>query len=639
MHLRSLPVRESPLPGESLTSFVRRHVVEMGYESMTRLLSLVDEVELPPHLDHLGRGPPLVALSGLLGRPSSLLADLTVHRFAESLVLQPQGAPPATQCDSKILLRFFDPAHPRVCPECLREGTPFERLLWSFRPLPICLEHSVALLDRCPACGRHARPSRLDLETCRCGFRLTDITSTVISTRAFSSATLIQTCLQGEPFAALDLSPAAALAWLDRLRSAVARTPQWIERAREAMKLPGSLSTESVAWLAAAEFLDLGPARLAEFLDVYQGIAKHRSTSTGVNRAFGHLLRDAERLESQGYPSPADALRQYLLARYTHGHLSGKTTLFREASRRRQLRARDWIPQTAAARQLGIRSPTLARLVRQQVLEGRVHTAGKQGRTVGLVSRAAVVDLQRRLSTGFTVTQAAQRLGIDRHRVPELIHEGVLTGVVRIARRWRIPAAAIDHLSVTVAHLPPLLERTSDWLSLREATRQFGAGHLNLARIVRLLCAGRLSARREPNETSLRGVYLQTSELRECAEAAIDLRSVIAGWTLNRLAKVLFPEQLLKDVVLRKWIRAGLLLGERQAKQWCIADDEVIRFRMTYCLAKEACRILGISRSTLGRWERAGRLAPAYGKRTHPAAGASLFRRADLSRLLDRTAA
>ncbi|QDU24956.1 Helix-turn-helix domain protein [Anatilimnocola aggregata] len=639
MHLRSLPVRESPLPGESLTSFVRRHVVGMGYESMVRLLSLVDEVELPSHLDHLGRGPPLGALSGLLGRPSSLLADLTVHRFAESLVLQPQGAPPATLCDSKTLLRFFDPAHPRVCPECLREGTTYERLLWSFRPLPICLEHGVTLLDRCPACGRHARPARLDLEICRCGFRLTETAAIMIGSGAFSSAALIQTCLRGEPFAALDLSPAAALAWLDRLRSAVARTPSWIERTRETFQLPGSLSAESVAWLGAAEFLEVGPARLAEFLDVYQGIAKHRSTSTGVNRAFGHLLRDAERLESLGYSGPADALRQYLLGRYTHGHLSGKTTLFREASRRRQLRAREWIPQTAAARQLGICVPTLARLVRQQVLAGRVHPAGKQGRTVGLVSRAAVVDLQRRLSTGFTVTQAAQRLGVDRHRVLELIQEEVLAGVVRIARRWRIPAAAVEHLSATVAQLPPLLDRTSEWLSLREATRRFGAGHLNLARIVRLLCAGRLSARREPNETSLRGVYLQLSDLRSCTEEATAQHSVTAGWTLNRLAKLLFPEQPLKDVVLRKWMGAGLLRGKRQAKQWCIVDEEVARFRTTYCLAQEACRILGISRSTLARWERDGRIAPVYGKRTHRAAGASLFRRADLSRLLDRTAA
>ena len=161
----------------------------------------------------------------------------------------------------------------------------------------------------------------------------------------------------------------------------------------------------------------------------------------------------------------------------------------------------------------------------------------------------------------------------------------------------------------------------------------------NLARIVRLLCAGRLSARREPNETSLRGVYLQLSDLRSCTEEATAQHSVTAGWTLNRLAKLLFPEQPLKDVVLRKWMGAGLLRGKRQAKQWCIADEEVARFRTTYCLAQEACRILGISRSTLARWERDGRIAPVYGKRTHRAAGASLFRRADLSRLLDRTAA
>ena len=433
MPRRSLPIRESPLPGESLTSFVRRHVLGMGYETMSRLLTLVDEVELPPHLNHLGRGPPLAALSALLGHPSESLTNMTVHVFAEAVGMQPKGATPATQCDSKTLLRFFDPVHPRVCPECLRSGTPYERLSWSFRPLPICLVHGATLVNRCPACDRQARPACLDLVTCRCGFQLTETSPSTIGPLALSSASLIQGCFQGEPFAALDLSPPAALAWLERLHVAVARTPSWVERTRETMQLPDSVGNDSVAWLAAGELLDVGPTHFAEFLDVYQSIAKHRSTSTGVNRAFGHLLRDAGHLEKLGYPGPADVLRHYLLGRYSQGHLSGKTTLFRKQKHRRQLRTRAWIPQTAAAQQLGIRGLTLARLVRQQVLQGRVHAAGKRGRTVGLVSHAAVVALQQRLSTGFTVVQAAQRLGIDRHRVQELIHAGVLTGVVH---RW-----------------------------------------------------------------------------------------------------------------------------------------------------------------------------------------------------------
>lgn len=636
---RSLPIRESPLPGESLTSIVRRHVVGMGYETMTRLLSLLDEIELPPHLDYLGRGPPLDALAELLGHTSESLANMTVHVFAKSLALQQPKAPPATLCDSKTLLRYFDPVHPRVCPECLHTGTPYERLSWSFRPLPICLEHGVVLLNRCPGCDRYARSSRLDITTCRCGFRLTEAPTSTLGPIALSSVKLIEDCLHGKSFAALDLPPAAMLAWLERLQAAVARTSSWIQRTRETLELPDSLGNESVSWLAAGEMLEVGPTRFAEFLDTYQGIAKHRSTSTGINRAFGHLLRDAEQLENLGYPAPADVLRQYLLGRYTQGHLSSKTTLFRQARQRRQLHHREWIPQTTAAQQLGIRGPALTRLVQQQVLNGRVQPAGKRGRTVGLVSRTAIVELQQRLSMGFTVVQAAQRLGIDRHRVLELIHEGVITNVVRIAGRWRISAESLNNLLATVCRLPPLFDRTPEWISLQEATKKFGPSHLHLARLVRLLCAGQLSARRDPNEIGFRSVYLLTSDLLGCVEEAIAADMVKMGWTLNRLAKVLFVQQPLKDIVLRKWIAAGLLRGERRAKQWFIANEEVMRFRQTYCLAKEVRQILGITRSTLARWELARKIVPVYGRRTHPSAGASLFHRADVARLLDRRVA
>ena len=53
----------------------------------------------------------------------------------------------------------------------------------------------------------------------------------------------------------------------------------------------------------------------------------------------------------------------------------------------------------------------------------------------------------------------------------------------------------------------------------------------------------------------------------------------------------------------------------------------------TYCLASEACELLGISRSTLARWERDGKLQPAYSRRLNTGAGASVFRRADIEGL------
>lgn len=141
-------------------------------------------------------------------------------------------------------------------------------------------------------------------------------------------------------------------------------------------------------------------------------------------------------------------------------------------------------------------------------------------------------------------------------------------------------------------------------------------------------------------ETGLRGVYLQMSDLRSCTEEATAQHSVTAGWTLNRVAKMLFPEQPLKDVVLRKWMRAGLLRaasgrpssGASQTRRSPASE------RRTAWPKKLAGSSTSVApRSLAGSTGR--RVPPVYGKRTHRTAGASLFRRADLSRLLDRTAA
>ena len=44
--------------------------------------------------------------------------------------------------------------------------------------------------------------------------------------------------------------------------------------------------------------------------------------------------------------------------------------------------------------------------------------------------------------------------------------------------------------------------------------------------------------------------------------------------------------------------------------------------------------MLGVSRSTLARWEVEGRLVPVYGRRVTPRAGFSLYRREDLRPVL-----
>lgn len=628
-----LPVRELPLAGESLTGFLRRHVTAMGYQGLRQLLNLIENVPFPPHLDQLPRGAALAALTRFLRRDEDALLAMTAHHWVEQLVLRRCGERAPPQCDSKTLLRYFQPARPRVCPKCVETAPHGDRLVWSFRPLGICPEHGAVLLTRCPGCRSSFSSLRLDLVRCRCGYTLVANETPTILGPALEQAQRVATWLHGEACAAFDLPPQATFWWLDRLRAAVGRTPAWLGRVRAEWNLPPQLDEESTTWLAAAELVDHGKELLAEFLDEFQTVEKHRSTSTGAGRSFGTLLHDVDRLERLGFAAPAEMLREYLLARYDRGHLTSKVILFRSGVHRRRLAKRHWISQTAAARRLGVRLPSIAALVRRGALVGRIESAGKRGRTVGIVRSDSVEAIRKELSDTLSTVEAGKRLGVQRHRILDLIHAGVLRQVLRTAGGWRIARGCVDDILRRAAELPMCRADDPQTISLYQASRHFGGSGVTLARWIEEILAGSLPARRSVSEPTLRGVYLELEEVRRFADATRDAQELERGYPLNRLAAQLIPGRPVKEVVLRKWIRAGLLRAHRLRKAWRVAPTEVARFHRTYCLADEACELLGVTRSTLARWEFADRIAPVYGRRTHSGAGASVFLRADVERL------
>ena len=62
--VRALPAREPLLPGESLTSLVRRTAQAMGYEGFGQVRALLGRRgELPAHLNHLTPGTTLDRLA------------------------------------------------------------------------------------------------------------------------------------------------------------------------------------------------------------------------------------------------------------------------------------------------------------------------------------------------------------------------------------------------------------------------------------------------------------------------------------------------------------------------------------------------------------------------------------------------
>ena len=634
---RPLPARAAPLPGESLTSLVRRTSQAMGYETPRRLVALLaSRGPMPPHLNELAPGQVLDYLAILLRQASETLSSLTVHRFAPSLVLVPEKQQAPTACDSKTTQRYFTSSWP-LCPECLRQdAVPYERFLWSFRPIPICTTHGCLFVSRCPACNRPLRWDRQEVSRCACRALLCDGDPVPVSSYGVHLAETFHQMLLGKLSPPSSMAPAACFWWTGRLAAAIVKTPAWLAQLSTRLDVDMTTCADAVAWIAAAEILVDWPQRLESFLDAFRQVDKHKTTSTGVGRRFGTLLRHAAWLENLGHTAPAEALRHYLLERYNGGHLSKKVCLFQKPKDRLLLRRRTWITQTSAAQILGLRHGAIPSLIEQGILTGKLHSAGANGRSVGLVLRQSVDALRRELQGALDVKTVTSQLGIGRHAVLELIHRGVLPRAVRTAKGWQIPRGSVAALESVYQLLPEGKPSASRWISLRQATRQFGPSGLTLGGLVEFILAGGLPARMADPERRLHGVVVSRAGLATLVPEIRGRHNQVRGYPVHQLAKSLFPGRAVKATTLNKWIAAGLLKARKAGRARIVSSEEVERFRSEYCLADKACRLLGISRSTLSRWEVEGRIQPVYGKRVTPGAGFSLYQRKELLKLSRR---
>ena len=350
-----------------------------------------------------------------------------------------------------------------------------------------------------------------------------------------------------------------------------------------------------------------------------------------MGRRFGTLLRHAAKLEELGHSAPAEALRCYLLERYDGGHLSTKVCLFTKPGHRAGLDGRSWITQTAAAKMLGLRHGAIASLIGQEVLTGKLHWAGSNGRSVGLVLRQSVETLKAELRSALDVKTVASQLGIGRHAVLELIHRAVLPRAVRTAKGWQIPQASVTELESVYQQLPKGKFTAARWLSVRQATRKFGPTGLTLGVLVEFILSGDIAARMAEPDQRLHGIVVRHADLVSLAPKIRDVRNQADGYSIHQLAKILFPDRPIKATILNKWIAAGFLKARRVGRARVVSHEEVERFRSEYCLADEACRQLDVSRSTLARWEAEGRIQAIYGKRVTQGAGFSLYRREELN--------
>ncbi len=626
--MERLPAREVPLPGESLASLLRRTSEAMGYKDLGYIASFVSDKSVPLwNASRSSDSAILDPLAALLATTSEQLLQLTVHAYANPLVLVPRQETPAQLSDSKTILRYFTASAP-VCPHCLNDDPiPYERLTWTFKPAPVCADHQCLLIDRCPTCHRQLWPHRRLVQQCSCG---SDIREWKVGSVSREAADLVKELfgwIRGDKLAINGISTAASFWWMDRVRACIEKKLACLQRTRIELAL-GLQMPDDVSWLAAASTLRDWPESFTSFLDSLQQTPD--SANSGIGRRFGYLPRDAVKLESKGYSAPAEVIREYLLGQYTQGHLNRKVCLFKSATYRSRLSQRDWMTQTQAAKAIGLRHGCVRALIERGLLEGEVSNAGS--RTVGLVRRGSMVRLRGELHNSLSRREVSVRLGIGPHQVLDLIRLELLCGI-RTNRGWRILNHSVRAVEDLYERLPIATRVTAQWSTARQATRVHGACGLRFAQLWQRIASQQVRGRRLTGQATLKGLVVSTPDIERILPEVEAQYFQGRGYPLNKLAKSLLPGRPTKERVLKKWIEMGILHVRQSGRSLVCSHDEVQRFRDLYCLAAEACELLQISRASLARWETEDRLRPVYGKRVTAGAGFSLYRWPDIEQL------
>ncbi|MCB0164816.1 MAG: helix-turn-helix domain-containing protein [Anaerolineae bacterium] len=582
--MTSLLLWLTPLPGESLPSFVRRLAVRNGYDPP----GILNQLCRPGLRDRHFITPGRVLLERIAYLSKGDVADLyslSAHPLAKVLI------PPETVIKTA---RFGSQSEPllapglatrhlrpesaaQYCPHCLRQAA-YHRLTWLLVAVSVCTEHRCRLLDRCPGCYQPVSIRAVVDGTCsRCKADLSEAQTEPIDASSLLAQQFIHAWLgvysqpegpQGIP----SQPPRVLFRVLDGLRLSLmshTATRRNFERLaalptfRRGQKLT---PTQSLAlYTTAFGSLRNWPHDFHVFLNYFS----NGSIGNSLFRNFGFLYAQwlQYRWRLPAYHFVQRAFDDYVAHHFTH-------------------------------------SITVRRAERYQ----------KHSR---LISKQHY----------FTLSQTVACLGGSKEVVLGMVRLGLLTADagpdVDAGQQWFIARASVTQLKERLATMTGEINMDYSF-DLAAAARLLAVVGLNAAGVVALILNGKLPAIWD--QTKLSGLHFREGDVRAVL-AAIKQKN---GWLSRAEVAARFG---VKVTVISKWVRAGLLIpvtSHVNAQYFALATIE--QLAQDHIFSNEAAKILEVGVDVVQKWARKGRLKPIAGgdsSNSHR----YLFRREDVERL------
>lgn len=413
MAVSRLLLRSAILEGESLKGYLMRLALLNGYRNLSWLLRATDV-----HPAALDRGT--ASLDGLARMAGRTVPELEAIYWPASVVHRHRASQHRV-AHTTIPAWLLNVRHPRVCPRCIREGRPIQRV-WEIAWTTCCPRHGNYLVSQCSRCNQPLSWDRPWLHRCHCGFGLP-----ALPIRQAPPAEIALSALFGERFAA---KPATGLcqtlpAWLNALPSA--ELPSFLLKLSALeinAKAPQQLSSMCRDVNAAKAIT----ARLADLLSTWPA-----SIFIHLDRAMA-TLSDADNLRGQ-----AVRIREAVRGLARDAPIEVRKTL---TAWMRTSCNQSWLqPQGAYSGLSPAESSIQAERLRasldlgKQAFASAISIIKASPIQPSLVSSDALSPLQlqqlkelvARWRSALSETAAANKLGLSRRDVGSLVRAGLLT--------------------------------------------------------------------------------------------------------------------------------------------------------------------------------------------------------------------
>lgn len=580
----ALLIRSPLLPGESLPSLLQRLGRLNAYEPTSLVRVLCGPQLRDRHFVRPARGELLTRLAALTRLEPLALHAATAHHFA-GLLTPPEtpvghltiGTLTAPELVQGLAVKHLRPeTAAQFCPHCLAQS-PYHRWLWLPVAVSACVEHRCLLLDRCPGCQQPVSVRAVVEGRCRqCATSLAEGQPE----RLADDALLTQRLLQGWLTAAE--TPDAV--------SVPAHPPRVLYRVVEGLRF--SLMSHPAAWPHFPRLREMYPLAKGQKLSPAESFALY---SPAVAALFDWPHRFNQFLARFARPAaPPSLFGQFRF-------------LYSQWLQYRWQRPEFQFVQTA-----------FDAFVSEQYPAALLPAKRYQG-DPALAARLPVLALQA----------VAEQLGLSKRVVVELVRAGLLVAESGPdpagPRPWWLNRPSVDRFLGRLRANTVAGPRPQFSVDLPTAARMAVAVGLNAAGLLQLVTTGQL-----------RALWPEGQPVSRLRFAEAELRTGLAevkqahGWVgREEIARRMG----VKLTVVSKWVAAGLLRPvATSANSQHFDRTEVEAFVNDHVFSAEAARILAVGREVVQRWARHGRLTPVAGGADDPC-HRYLFRRAEVERL------